>query len=142
MSEASQKLGMSLQAFAIQEGITYRQANYLAKRGRIMCAQKSRRGDWLVFPPAKLTEPLRKRTTWRDRDANETAAASLAVDFGTSPHGLSAVTHRPLSEASRAAGSHSLADGFAFEVGEEVDALASTSGANLPAIFTSPKVSL
>lgn len=180
MSEAPQRqAGVSLQAFATQEGITKSQALYLANRGRIMGAQKTHGGGWLVFPPAKLTEPLRKRTTWRDREAAESAPAALA--FGTSPHGLAIVdrsaagdgvsAHRQqvqggshahsTGEASdtsgmetpeqgapncSASGLHPIANwrcragGFAFEVGEEVDALSSTRGANLPAIFTSPKV--
>lgn len=75
MSEAHKQVCMSLQAFATHENLTKSQALYLAKRGRIMGAQKSRRGDWLVFPPAKLTEPLRKRTTWRDRDSADSAPA-------------------------------------------------------------------
>lgn len=62
-----QKSGITLQEFAIQHGLALVQAQRLAKEGRIMGAQKSRNGRWIVFSPSKLSEPIRPYTNWRDR---------------------------------------------------------------------------
>ena len=69
-----QQGGMTLQAFATLQGLTKNQALYLANRGRVIGAQKAHDGRWLVFPPAKLSEPLQKRTTWRNRQLEGGAA--------------------------------------------------------------------
>ena len=108
MSDAlQQQKGMTLQAFADLNELTKNQALYLVNRGRVMGAQKTRGGSWLVFPPAKLSEPLRKLTTRRDR---QPAADGVAV--GTSPHGLSAGQLKPHQETRCQDARRSLADGF------------------------------
>jgi hypothetical protein len=109
MSQPILNQGMSLQAFADLNGLTKSQALYQVKCGRVMGAQKTHGGKWLVFPPARLSEPLRKRTTWRDRP---TVADGVAV--GTSPHGLSVDLHRPHQETRGKDARRSLADGFDF----------------------------
>ena len=62
-----QKNAITLQDFATLQGLTKDQVLYLAKRGRIMGAQKAYNGLWLIFPPAKLSEPIRPRKTRQDR---------------------------------------------------------------------------
>lgn len=65
--------GLSIQAFAVQEGLTPIQVQSLAKRGLILGARKdSRSKKWTIYPPAKL---MQRPRTYKPRDA----AAGFAV---------------------------------------------------------------
>lgn len=72
--------GMTVQAFADQQGIPLKMLRYYIKTGRVVGArQDSRSKKWTIYPPAKLT------VTPRSRERLEAAG----FDVGTSPHGLS-----------------------------------------------------
>lgn len=68
--------GMSVQAFAVREGLSLEQAKRFAKRGQILGArQDARSKHWWVYPPAKLLVEPRSRNR---RSAAGMAAADCA----------------------------------------------------------------
>lgn len=85
--------GMTVQAFAEQQGITLQMMRYYVKTGRVIGArQDSRSKKWTIYPPAKLT------VTPRSRERLQAAG----FDVGTSPHGLSVVLADPHQETPEA----------------------------------------
>jgi len=85
--------GMIIQEFADKEGLTLKQAMTAARGGKILGARQDGRSKrWWVYPPAKLLERPR---SYKRRSV---ADGSLVVDFGTSPHGLSAGLPEPVHE--------------------------------------------
>jgi len=101
--------GMSVQAFAEQQGITLSSMRKYLKAGRIVGArQDSRSKKWMIYPPAKLVDKsgdaMRRREELPHglKQAHQPLAAALAVPLGTSPHGLSVelvVLHQETPEA-------------------------------------------
>jgi hypothetical protein len=59
MIEHQQQGGFTLADFAVLHGLDERQAWRLAAGGRILGAQRNHAGRWLIFPPAKILEPIR-----------------------------------------------------------------------------------
>lgn len=77
--------GMSVQAFAVREGLTLLQAKGLAKRGKILGArQDARSKHWWIYPPAKLLAEPRRRAgvvSGAEQDAPRAAPPSGAGDM-------------------------------------------------------------
>lgn len=83
--------GMTVQAFADQQGITLEMMRYYVKAGRVVGArQDSRSKRWTIYPPAKLVD--------KSGDAMKRREAAAGFDVGTSPHGLSVVLAEPHQE--------------------------------------------
>lgn len=87
--------GMTVQAFADQQGITLEMMRYYVKAGRVVGArQDSRSKRWTIYPPAKLVD--------KSGDAMKRREAAASFDVGTSPHGLSVVLAEPHQETPEA----------------------------------------
>lgn len=85
--------GMTVQAFADQQGIRLSMMRYYVKTGRVIGArQDARSKKWTIYPPAKLT------VTPRSRERLEAAG----FDVGTGPHGLSVALAEPYQKTPEA----------------------------------------
>lgn len=85
--------GVSVQAFAYQQGISLGMARYYVKTGRVIGArQDARSKKWTIYPPAKLTVSPRSKERLQ----------AAGFDVGTSPHGLSAGLPLPVQETPEA----------------------------------------
>lgn len=86
--------GMSVQAFADQEGLTPQQVVRCAKDGKILGACKTHGNKWLIYPPAKLQSRPRtygKRLKEPRRPAALPDPLAAVAPFGQSGSDVAAV---------------------------------------------------
>lgn len=128
--------GLTPQAFAELHEMTVDEVVYCCKHGYVLGAkQHVLSKHWRIYPPAKLMRRPRpkKRST---KCQTVKPAPLLAVDFGTSPHGLSAECCRPHQETRQAvepSAAPLLVDGV--EALQAVAAPGAESRAVAPAVF-------
>jgi hypothetical protein len=102
---------ITLREFFRREGFTMPQAVYLAEHGLIPGARQNPFSKkWTFEEPAELVDWLADLV--REEPHAAAVAPAVAVDFGTSPHGLSVELPRPHQEIREAPSLLSLADAF------------------------------
>lgn len=95
MSAASMetKGAISLREFADLHGLTMRQTIYALRCGRVVGAQRTHGGKWLVFPPATLAESHNFRAAKSGTRAHASVAEVPAAGVGTQRSGASSAPH-------------------------------------------------